>query len=192
MPEITETFFARDAAAWRRWLKRHHRDETEIWLVLLKRHVRRPSVRYSEAVEEALCYGWIDGILKRIDGEKHAIRFTPRKPGSVWSKINVARVEKLEGEGRMTAAGREAVRVAKENGQWQNAYGAGEALPMPKDLEMALKRNRRARANWERLPPGARRTFIRWVVVAKREETRKRRVREVVKAAAANKRPGLS
>jgi len=116
--EITETFFAPDAAAWRAWLAAHHADRSEIWLILLKRHVDEPSVTQSEAVEEALCYGWIDGHLRRIDDRSHALRFTPRKPRSEWAQSNKDRVERLIAAGRMAPPGLAAVAVAKANGSW--------------------------------------------------------------------------
>jgi uncharacterized protein YdeI (YjbR/CyaY-like superfamily) len=121
VPGITETFFAADRVTWRDWLERHHIDKSEIWLVFLKKHVDEPCVTYDEAVEEALCFGWIDGVLRRIDDREHAVRFTPRKPGSVWSESNVVRVERLIAEGRMTEAGMALVRAAKESGAWDEA-----------------------------------------------------------------------
>ena len=140
MPEISETTFARDAAAWRRWLEKNHAKKTEVWLIFLKKHVNERSVTYEEAVEEALCWGWIDGLLKRIDDRSHTIRFTPRKPTSRWSQINVARVKKLTQEKRMQPPGLEAVRVAKKKGEWQRAYGRNRNVRMPRDLKAALAR----------------------------------------------------
>ena len=116
--EITETFFAPDAAAWREWLASHYADRSEIWLVMLKRHVDEPSISQLEAVEEALCYGWIDGHLRRIDDRSHALRFTPRKPQSEWAQSNKDRVERLIAAGRMAPPGLAAVAVAKANGSW--------------------------------------------------------------------------
>ncbi len=147
MAEITETFFASDLAAWRGWLERHHRDKKEIWLVLHKVHVDEPSVRYGEAVEEALCFGWIDGQLRRIDDRSHAIRFTPRKPGSVWAKSNVARVEKLIAEGRMRPEGSALVEEAKRRGTWDDAV-SGRAETTPPDLQEALDADPVAAERW--------------------------------------------
>ena len=118
MREITETFFAPDRAAWRAWLDAHHASAAEIWLVFLKKHVGEPCVTLDEAVEEALCFGWIDGLLRRIDERSHVLRFTPRKPASQWSASNKARVERLTREGRMAPAGLAAVATAKANGAW--------------------------------------------------------------------------
>jgi uncharacterized protein YdeI (YjbR/CyaY-like superfamily) len=116
--EITETFFAPDAAAWRAWLAAHHADRNEIWLVMLKHHVDEPSITQSEAVDEAVCYGWIDSHLRRIDDRSHALRFTPRNAASTWSQSNKDRVERLIAAGRMAAPGLAAVAAAKANGSW--------------------------------------------------------------------------
>jgi uncharacterized protein YdeI (YjbR/CyaY-like superfamily) len=114
--EITETFFAPDRATWRAWLEANHARAGEIWLVFLKKHVGEPCVTLDEAVEEALCFGWIDGHLRRIDERSHALRFTPRKPTSQWSAGNKERVERLTREGRMAPAGLALVAVAKTSG----------------------------------------------------------------------------
>jgi uncharacterized protein YdeI (YjbR/CyaY-like superfamily) len=189
MAEITETFFAADLAAWRGWLERHHRDKKEIWLVLHKVHVDEPSVRYGEAVEEALCFGWIDGQLRRIDDRSHAIRFTPRKPGSVWAKSNVARVEKLIAEGRMRPEGSALVEEAKRRGTWDDAV-SGRAETTPPDLQEALDADPVAAERWRTWAASHRLQYVYWVLEAKRPETRARRIGEVVRRAAAGLRPG--
>lgn len=189
MAEMTETFFAPDLATWRAWLERHHRDTREIWLVLLKAHVDEPSVSYPEAVEEALCFGWIDGQLRRIDDRSHAIRFTPRKPGSVWAASNVARVEKLVEEGRMRPEGMALVEEAKRRGTWHDAV-SGRTDTTPADLEEALDTDPAAAERWRTWAPSHRRQYVDWVLEAKRPETRARRVAEVVRRAAAALRPG--
>jgi len=116
-----DTLFAADRAAWRAWLEAHHAMATVVWLLLHKKHVDESSVTYDEAVEEALCWGWIDGLTNRWDERSYAVRFTPRKPGSVWSESNIARVEKMIAEGRMTPAGRALVDEAKRRGTWDDA-----------------------------------------------------------------------
>jgi uncharacterized protein YdeI (YjbR/CyaY-like superfamily) len=191
MPEITETHFAASRAAWRRWLTEHHASKSEIWLILHKKHVTRPCVSYNEAVEEALCFGWIDGILKRIDGEKHTVRFSPRKPTSKWSETNKRRVEKMIRDGKMAPAGLSRVEDAKKSGAWQNAYGPRTVVRMPSDLRAALARNKRALANFAKMAAGQRRTYIAWVLDAKREQTRTKRIRTVVRRAAENRKPGI-
>jgi uncharacterized protein YdeI (YjbR/CyaY-like superfamily) len=190
MPEIGETTFVRTRVAWRKWLAKHHASKPEIWLVLLKKHVNKPCVAYDDAVEEALCFGWIDGILKRIDDEKHVIRFCPRRRNSVWSDSNRKRVNRMIRQGKMTEAGLAAVREAKRNGQWQKA-GQPRTDVAPDDLVRALKRNRKARELFERLSPSHRRQYIGWIEEAAREETRKRRIRKTVERLAAGKKPGI-
>jgi uncharacterized protein YdeI (YjbR/CyaY-like superfamily) len=184
------TFFAPDAAAWRAWLEAHHATEREIWLVLLKAHVRRPSVAYEEAVEEALCYGWIDGMLRRIDDESHMLRFTPRKPGSVWAPSNKVRVERLTAEGRMTPAGLALVDEAKRRGEWQKTKAREDVTAVPDDLAHALAQDATASAAWERLAPSHKKQCLYWIAEAKRAETRARRVAETVARLREGRRSG--
>ena len=139
MREITETFFAPDRETWRAWLEKHHATAREIWLVMLKKHVPRPSVTLAEAVEEALCFGWIDGHLRRIDDESHVLRFTPRGRRSVWAQSNKDRVERLIREGKMTPAGLAAVEAAKASGEWDAATAREDVDAVPDDLAGALR-----------------------------------------------------
>ncbi len=196
MPDIRETLFVRDRQEWRDWLQRHHALKEEIWLILLKKHVREPCVSYEEAVEEALCFGWIDGILKRLDDKKHTVRFTPRKPNSIWAESNKRRVGRLIRQKKMTEAGMALVRAAKASGQWQKAAERegtrGKGSTLPADLLAALARNKKARAHFEAFAPSHKKLYIHWILDAKRPETRKRRIREVVKRSAQNKRPGVN
>ncbi len=189
MKAITETFFAADREAWRAWLAQHHADHAEIWLVFLKKHVGEPCVTLDEAVEEALCFGWIDGLLRRIDDRSHALRFSPRKATSLWSASNKARVERLTAEGRMAPAGLAVVEAARANGSWDDLTSR-MVDRTPDDLERALAGVPAAAARWRAWPPSHRRAFVAWVTQAKRSETRQRRVDEVVRRAAANLRPG--
>jgi uncharacterized protein YdeI (YjbR/CyaY-like superfamily) len=184
-----DMFFAADRAAWREWLAAHHDERTQVWLRLLKKHVREPGVSYAEAVEEALCWGWIDGLTNSWDERSYAVRFTPRKPGSVWSESNVARVTRMIAEGRMTPAGMALVDEAKRRGTWEQA-ASGRLDVTPPDLEAALAGVPAARARWEAWAPTHRRQYIYWVLDAKRPETRARRIADVVRRAAAGLRPG--
>jgi uncharacterized protein YdeI (YjbR/CyaY-like superfamily) len=186
---ITETFFAADCEAWRAWLATHHAERSEIWLVFLKKHVGGPCVTLDEAVEEALCFGWIDGLLRRIDERSHALRFSPRKTTSQWSPSNKQRVERLVAAGRMMPAGMAAVETAKANGTWGDLASRMVDVT-PDDLEQALAKVPDAAERWRTWPPSHRRAFIAWVLRAKRAETRQRRIDEVVRRAAANLRPG--
>jgi uncharacterized protein YdeI (YjbR/CyaY-like superfamily) len=187
--EIGETFFAPDRDAWRGWLEEHHRDTPAIWLVLLKAHIDEPSVRYDQAVEEALCFGWIDGQLRRIDDRSHAIRFSPRRPGSVWARSNVERVEKLIVEGRMRPEGMALVEEAKRRGTWAAAVSDRSATT-PADLQAALDADPAASERWRTWAASHRRQYVHWVLAAKRPETRERRIADVVQRAAAGVRPG--
>ena len=122
MTEITETFFAADRAAWRAWPTANHASCSEIWLVFLKKHVGEPCVTLDEAVEEALCFGWVDSLLRRVDDRRHVLRFTPRKAASQWSASNKERAERLTREGLMAPAGLAAVAAAKKSGAWDELH----------------------------------------------------------------------
>ena len=189
MREITESFFAVDRAAWRSWLEAHHASTSEIWLVFLKKHTGEPCVTLEEAVEEALCFGWIDGHLRRIDDRSHALRFTPRKPAGQWSQSNKDRVERLTREGRMAPAGLAVVEAARADGSW-DALTALDADTTPDDLAEALAAVPEADREWKAWPPSHRRAYVVYVLQAKRPETRARRIDFVVRRAAEGMRPG--
>jgi uncharacterized protein YdeI (YjbR/CyaY-like superfamily) len=184
------TFFAEDVAAWRAWLEANHDTAREVWLVLLKVHVQRASVSYPEAVEEALCFGWIDGMLRRIDDESHMVRFTPRKPGSVWAASNKARVERLIAAGRMRPEGLAMVEEAKARGEWDRVDQREDVTTVPHDLAAALAEDSTAGREWERLAPSHKKVYLFWIVDAKRPETRARRVAETVQRVREGRRPG--
>ncbi|MEN6424480.1 MAG: YdeI/OmpD-associated family protein [Phycisphaerales bacterium] len=176
---------------WRAWLEDNHATAQELWLVFHKKHTSKRGLTYDEAVEEALCFGWIDGILKRIDDEKHMNRFCPRRTNSIWSERNKERVRKMIEAGRMTEAGLAKVREAKENGQWDKAAQREDTVIVPAELAAALAKDERARLNFEKLAPSYRRQFIYWVGTAKREETRRKRVALAVRMIRENKRLGM-
>jgi len=178
-----------DRDAWRDWLRRNHSRRTEIWLLIHKKSAGRVGVPYEEAVEEAICFGWIDGKLRRIDDRRHAIRFTPRKVGSVWSESNRDRAERMIRNRRMTKAGLKSVEIAKENGRWAEAYAPSKVPEIPDDLADALKADERAAKNFEGFANSYKSAYLYWVLDAKRPETRARRIREVVARAVLNKKP---
>jgi uncharacterized protein YdeI (YjbR/CyaY-like superfamily) len=176
---------------WRSWLAENHDTAKEIWLVFYKKHAGKAGLTYVEALEEALCFGWIDGILKRIDEEKHTIRFSPRKKNSIWSQQNKKRVGKLIREGRMTEAGLAKVSEAKINGQWDKATLREDTTLVPPEFEAALAECGKARENFEKLAPCYRKQFIYWIGIAKRDETRYNRVKGAIGLLARNKRLGM-
>ncbi len=165
---------------WRAWLQDHHASEKEAWLSIRKNKSTRPGILYENAVEEAVCFGWIDGVMKSTDAESYILRFSPRKRKSIWSVSNQKRVEKLMAEGRMTEAGLAKVREAKENGEWEAAQNRENTTRLPSDLDDALGMNPQALINFNNLPPSQKRQFIYWISIAKTEMTRQNRVRAIL------------
>jgi uncharacterized protein YdeI (YjbR/CyaY-like superfamily) len=165
-----------ERAAWRQWLEEHHDRQREVWLEFWKKHTGRRSLSYDEAVEEALCFGWIDSLIRRIDEKRYERKFTVRTDPGKWSKLNLERVRRMEAAGRMTDAGRAVVAPEAEAGE----AAASRKAEMPAELERALTGNDAARAFFEGLAPSYRRNFMLWVGAAKRPETRERRAREAV------------
>ncbi len=182
-----EQVYAPDRAAWRDWLARHHAASPGVWLVFDRATHRPDRLAYADAVEEALCVGWIDSTVRTLDDTQYVQLFTPRKPRSTWSRVNKARVARLEAEGLMTPAGRAAIEAARRNGAWES-LDAVEALAMPPELEAALAADPAAARNFAAFAPSARKGFLHWIAQAKRPETRARRVAEVVAQAAAGRR----
>lgn len=177
---------------WRRWLAENHdREQEGIWLVYQKRETGRPSLEYEESVEEALCFGWIDSIIKRIDDRKYCRKFTPRKNDSGWSIANKRRVERMIKEGRMTEFGRAKVDAAKRSGRWEVDPHPMIDMDVPRDLSEALVQDRNAKDFFEQLAPTYRRHFIGWIVTAKRPETRAKRIRESLTLLARGEKLGL-
>ena len=174
--KITDRVTCPDRAAWRAWLAANHARSKEIWLVFFKKHTGKPTVSYREAVEEAICYGWIDSILQRVDGQSYAQKFTPRGAGTSWSPTNIERARRMVREGRMTEEGLKKFRGATGYTAPANRPG----LELPPELSAILLRSRRARDNFEGLPPSQKRLYIGWILDAKKEETRKRRLAEAV------------
>jgi uncharacterized protein YdeI (YjbR/CyaY-like superfamily) len=162
-----------DRAAWRRWLLRHHARPEGVWVVLAKKGP--DGLRYEEAVEEALCVGWIDSKPGTIDERRFRLWFSPRKPGSAWSKVNKERIERLVAGGRMRPAGQAKIDAAKADGSW-NRLNASDALEMPDDLVEALSGYPDVRRHWDAFPPGVRKQILEWIGSAKRPATRETRV----------------
>ena len=174
LPTTNPTFFA-TPAAFRAWLRKNHDKESMLWVGYHKKATGKPSVTWEETVDEALCYGWIDGVRRSLNDESYVIRFTPRKPTSVWSRRNIERVEALKAGGRMTKAGLDA--YAHKDVHADSGYAVGDRPEaLPKEMIAAFKKHPKAWAFYESQPAGYRKQTTAWVASAKREETRRRRL----------------
>ena len=175
--------------AFRRWLQQHHRTAAELWVGFYKKSTGRPSITWPEAVDEALCFGWIDGVRKSVDADSYMNRFTPRRPKSVWSQVNRKRVEALLAEGRMRPAGLEAWK-RRDEGSPGYSFEQRESPQLSPEAEAEFRRNTKAWTFFQAQPPGYRRLMTWYVISAKREETRARRLGTLVDACAKGKRLG--
>lgn len=173
--------------AWRAWLAEHHATIDGVWLARWTKASGQAPVEYEAIVEEALCFGWIDGLVNTLDDGRQAHLLTPRRPGSGWSRSNKDRVERLIADGRMAEAGMAAIRAAHADGSW-SMQDAAEALIEPAELRAALDANPEARREWDAFPRSPRRALIWWVMSAKRPETLARRVAQIVDEAAQGRR----
>jgi len=163
------------AEAWRAWLLTNHTRREGVWLVQWKARSGKPAIPYEQAIEEALCFGWVDSTYRSLDEERGMLWYSPRRKGSLWARSNKERVARLEAAGRMTDAGRAAIELAKADGSW-TILEPVEDLIVPADLAAALDARPGAREHWEAFPPTAKRAFLLRVATAKRPETRARRV----------------
>jgi uncharacterized protein YdeI (YjbR/CyaY-like superfamily) len=170
---------------WRRWLEEHHTQKDGVWLISYKRSSGKSRVEYEEAVEEALCFGWIDSKLVTLDEERTMQWIAPRKPGSIWAKSNKLRVERLIAAGLMAPAGLARINEAKRDGSW-NSLDDIEALIIPDDLARALAENRAAGKYFDAFPDSAKKMILFWIANAKRPETRLQRIEETLRLAAQN------
>jgi len=178
---------ADDRATWRAWLEANHATARGAWLVTWRQRSGRVRLDYETAIEEALCFGWVDSTGGQVDDERGKLYFAPRKPRSVWAASNKARVERLIGEGRMAPAGLVAIERAKANGSW-GILDSVERLEVPEDLAEALESNPPAAVNFAAFPPSARKMLLGWIALARRPETRVARITKVAEAAARNER----
>jgi uncharacterized protein YdeI (YjbR/CyaY-like superfamily) len=184
---VTQEFL--DRKEWRRWLEEKHSSETEVWVIIQKKNSGRNGLRYEEAVEEAVCFGWIDSKMQSIDAEGFRQRFSPRRKNSIWSKKNKKTAEKMIKAGKMTEAGFATINIAKQSGKWDAAYSSKMAPAIPTDLAKALKENELAWENFSKFSNSARLQYVYWVESAKKDETRQKRIVAVVKKAAQNVKP---
>ena len=182
-----DAIFFDGPGAFREWLEANHESRAEVIVGYYKKATGRQTMTWSQAVDQALCFGWIDGVLRRIDDERHMQRFTPRRPGSNWSKINIAKVAKLEHEGLMRPAGRRAFEARSEAKSGIYAFERERPAQLPDAYERRLRANQAAWSYWRAAPPSYRRTATHWVVSAKKEETRERRLEQLIESSAARR-----
>ncbi len=189
--KITEKLHLTNRDEWRVWLRENHDTKKGVWLLYYKKHTGKPNIPYDDAVEEALCFGWIDGIVKKIDDEKFARKFTPRKDKSRWSELNKKRARKMMKAGKMTEAGIAKIREAKKSGEWFKTAPARKELVVPSYIKEALAANKKALDFFNRLANSYKRNLVGWITSAKREETRKRRLAEAIRILEQNKKLGM-
>jgi uncharacterized protein YdeI (YjbR/CyaY-like superfamily) len=190
--KTSEALYVSNRNDWRRWLKSNHRSQKEVWLIYYKKHTGKPRIPYDDAVEEAICFGWIDSTVKRLDEEKYAQKFTPRNQKSKWSELNKRRAERMVKQGKMTQAGLAKFKQAgKKKGEKAEEKPGSRRLIVPPDLKKALSANRKALENFNNFAPSYRRLYVAWITYAKRKETREKRIKQTVQWAAENKKPGM-
>jgi uncharacterized protein YdeI (YjbR/CyaY-like superfamily) len=176
-----------DRASWRAWLAAHHERPRGVWLLIRKKGSSAPGISYEDAAQEALCFGWIDGQANRHDDDHFRVWLAPRKPNSVWSVVNKRRVADLAARGLIEPAGQAVIDRAKANGSW-DALNASDALEVPDDLADALDASPPARANFDAFPPSTRKQILAWIGLAKRQETRAKRIAATAERAARSER----
>jgi len=186
-----ETLYVTERSDWRNWLEINHKKTKEIWLIYYKKHTGKKRISYDAAVEEAICFGWIDTTVKRIDDEIYVQKFLPRKKNSKWSDLNKKRAENMIKEGKMTTLGFEKIEDAKKNGNWENSYGSKIKQDIPEDVLKALSKNKTALNNFLNFANGYRNSYIYWINDAKRKETRIKRIEKLVDRASKNIKPGM-
>ena len=179
MKNETASFYPETRQEWRQWLQENHRSQQSVWVVCYKQQSGKPTVSWSDAVDEALCFGWIDSTRKSAGDDRFLQFFTRRKPKSTWSKINKEKVQRLTDEGWMTPAGHECIEIAKQNGSW-SSLDAVEALEIPADLEQELKSRSGMKAYFLSLSKSVRKAMLHRLALAKRPETRQKRIGEIV------------
>ena len=180
MDETNKPFYFEKPSDFRKWLFKNHDKQTELLVGFFKVSSNKPSITWSESVDEAICFGWIDGVRKSIDEERYCIRFTPRKSTSIWSAINIKKVEELTGKGLMHPSGVEAFKKRKEINSRIYSYEK-EPEMLRKDFEKIFKANKKALQFFQNMPPSYKRTAIHWVMSAKKEEIKHKRLEELIK-----------
>ncbi len=185
--DVLERFHPLSREEWRSWLRRNHRRSAGVWLVTFKKATGKPRVPYDDAVEELLCFGWVDSLVRGLDDERSMLLCTPRKPKSKWSAATKERVAQMEAARKMAKRGRELVALARETGTW-DALNDVEATVVPSDLDARFRAYPGSRENFESFPRSVRRGILEWILQAKRPATRAKRIDETASAAARNER----
>ncbi len=183
-----ESFYPKNSKEWRKWLEKNHKKLDSIWVVMYKKASEKPTISWSQAVDEALCFGWIDSTKKKRDEESSIQFFSKRKPKSTWSKINKDKVARLTEAGLMTEAGHKTIETAQQNGTW-NILDEVDALTIPPDLEKLFKAHKGSKAYFETLSKSVKKMILYWIVSAKRPETRLKRITEIAESAAQQQKP---
>ena len=187
---MQELYF-KTSTEWRIWLAENHDTSPGIWLVYLKKESGQPTMTYEESIEEALCFGWVDSIIRKLDDKKYARKFTPRKDNSKWSESNKNRIKKLMSEKRMTEVGLVKVRVAKQNGMWDKPDRPQIPTELPAEFKSALDNNLTAKKNFNELARSYQNHYIAWIAYAKKTATKENRVREAIRLLEKNEKLGL-
>lgn len=186
-PEV-EIFCPTSQQDWRRWLQENHQTEQSVWLVQYKKNAGTPSISWSQSVEQALCFGWIDSVRRPLDDKRYIQFFSRRKPNGTWSKVNKEKVDQLIEAGLMTPAGLASITTAKQNGSW-TILDEVEALIIPNDLEKAFAMKKGAKDFFVSLSKSARKAILQWLVLAKQQETRQKRIDEIAEGASQKLKP---
>jgi len=182
-----KTFYAKSEKQWRDWLRKNHKIEKSVWLIIYKKESNTPSIYYSEAVDQALCFGWIDSKANKRDDNSYYQYFSKRNAKSNWSKINKDKVEKLSLAGMIEPAGLEMINIDMESGTWNKLDGV-DSLAIPEDLQKLFNIHKSALRNWNDFSRSSRRAILEWIQNAKRPETRMKRISETIRLAGLNKK----
>jgi len=185
-----KTLYVTDREAFRKWLEKNHARESEVWPIFFKKYTGRSNIALADAIEEAICFGWIDSLIKKLDGNTFARKFTPRKHGSNWTELNLARAKRMIETGRMTDAGLAKMKSGKKlaPAPWR---GATRVPALPADLQKAILADERAKQHFSSLTPRYVTMCLSWIEAAKKPETREKRIREFVELTAKNERIGM-
>lgn len=190
-----QSYYPKTRKEWRSWLQKNYNNSPGIWLIYYKVGKRQPRLPYDDMVEEALCFGWIDSLPRKLDDERSMLLFTPRKPKSVWSDLNKARAKKLISNRSMTEAGLQKINAAKKDGSWltlTQSHITANLNQLPEDLLKAFNEKKQALENFKAFSPSVRKQFMFWINSAKTSDTRNKRLQQTVLMSEANKKPGIN